>query len=560
MRTSHEPLRRSGLRVRSAALLLAVLVAGTVAAGASSAPDNGRDPCSVGKKVGEPPRCRTPGPTGTQPTPSSQGQVQAASLPEQQPRVVSTTPRFVADRLLVTFQLGTTPARRREVFSRAGVTPIGRIGGIEVYVVQVAPGRRDAALAALRASPAVAVAGKDAVIEALDVTPNDTDWSMQWGLRQIGLPKAWATTRGSASVTVALLDTGVDASHPDLAGATLLPGFNLLDAEAPPRDDNGHGTAVAGVVAARTDNHQGIAGICWSCTILPIKVLAADGTGDSASVAAGIVRAADAGAQVISMSLGTPYDDPTLTAAVDYARSKNALLVAAAGNNGSTTPFYPAADPSVVGVAATDQTDRLYPWSDSGSWVALAAPGCNAAPAPGGTYESFCGTSSATPVVAGLIALELSAQPQADRGAVVAAIERTAVPVAGVADGRVDAAAALAQLVPPPIVAPTPTSILSASGSLTRRAPARAYRVAVPAGLVSVRLSFRGASRLSLVVLGRRGTAVMRVSGASPLRLSRQLPAGRFTIAIRGRPRPTVRFTIAGLAGAAVLSAGARPQ
>src|SRR5581483_9514759 len=130
----------------------------------------------------------------------------------------------------------------------------------------------------------------------------------------------------------------------------LLPGINLVDPAAATTDDNGHGTSVAGIVAARGNNDQGIAGVCWYCSVLPVNVLASDGTGDTALVAAGIIRAADAGAQVISMSLGGPADDPSLDAAIAYATARGAIVVAAAGNNGGTTPFYPAADPDVIGV------------------------------------------------------------------------------------------------------------------------------------------------------------------------------------------------------------------
>src|SRR5207237_7576653 len=175
----------------------------------------------------------------------------------------------------------------------------------------------------------------------------------QWGLRRIGMPSVWDRTRGSVKVLVAVLDTGVAAGHPDLQGA-IVPGFNLVDPGKGPADDNGHGTSVAGIIAARANNHEGVAGICWTCSILPIKVLGANGTGDTSQVAAGIVRAADAGARVISMSLGGPVDDPTLDDAISYAAGKNAILVAASGNNGTSAQFYPAANPHVISVAATD--------------------------------------------------------------------------------------------------------------------------------------------------------------------------------------------------------------
>src|SRR5262249_19000614 len=154
-----------------------------------------------------------------------------------------------------------------------------------------------------------------------------------------------------------------------------------------------------------TNNRAGVAGMCWTCSILPIKVLGDDGTGSMDDVAAGIVKATDAGARVINLSLGGPAGAQTLQDAVDYAYARNVIIVAAGGNSGVSTPFYPAAYDHVVSVAGTDESDRLYSWSGFGPWVRIAAPGCNPAPTVDGGYATFCGTSSATPVVSGLIAL-----------------------------------------------------------------------------------------------------------------------------------------------------------
>src|SRR5438477_31328 len=140
---------------------------------------------------------------------------------------------------------------------------------------------------------------------------------------------------------------------------------------------------------AHANNSLGGAGVCWACQILPIKAAGASGTADLATVAAGIVRATDLGARVINLSLGAPEAVDVLRQAIDYATSKDAVVVAAAGNNGLAEPFFPAAYPNVIGVAATDQSDRLYSWSEHGSWIQVAAPGCNIAPAPGGGYEEF---------------------------------------------------------------------------------------------------------------------------------------------------------------------------
>jgi len=287
-------------------------------------------------------------------------------------------PSYVANRLLLRFRAGTSAERQARVLATAGVEVARRVPQIGLVIVRVLPARRDAALARLDASPLVANVEKDAVVHVLDTVPNDSDWSLQWGLRKLGLPSVWDRARGSKSVIIAVLDTGVDPRQPDLRRG-LLPGFDLVYNDADPSDDHGHGTAVAGVIAARTNNAAGMAGVCWACSILPVKVLTADGSGDLALVAAGVVKAVDAGAHIINLSLGGPGDDQALDDAVAYAVRNGALVVAAAGNNGVDTPFFPASAPGVISVAATNESDRLYTWSNYGSWVAIAAPGCNVA-------------------------------------------------------------------------------------------------------------------------------------------------------------------------------------
>jgi subtilisin family serine protease len=458
-------------------------------------------------------------------------------MQEQPPRTTPATARYVADRLLVKFRHGTPQRRQSEVLAEAGVRAVERIAALDVVVVHMDPPDRAEALVRLRGSHFVVNAEKDAVLEAFDTVPNDADWSAQWGLRRVGLPGAWDRTHGSNAIVVAVLDTGVDAQQQDLQGA-ILPGYSLLQSA----DDNGHGTAVAGIIAARADNREGIAGVCWTCSILPIKVLDADGTGDTARVAGGIVRAADLGARVISMSLGGPGDDLTLDQAVAYAQQKGAILVAAAGNHGTSAPFYPAAIPGVIGVAATDETDRLYSWSNFGSWVQVAAPGCNAAPALAGGYVLFCGTSSATPVVAGLLALELSTRADVARDEVINALESTTVPLGDVVRyGRIDATAALAPLA----ASPSASSVVDArrlfavKSSLTRRVVARTYRRSVDAAAVTVSVTFSGARTLQLSIRTRAGGLVAKVAGTSPLRISRRLTAGMYAFTVGGRKART---------------------
>jgi thermitase len=281
----------------------------------------------------------------------------------------------------------------------------------------------------------------------LTVLPNDPEWSQQWSLRQVEAPAAWALGPGaSRPVVVAVVDSGVDPAQPDLQGA-LVAGADFADSTGSTADQYGHGTMVAGVIAARGNNNQGVAGVCWVCRIMPIKVLDANGVGTAASVADGIRWAADHGANVINLSFVLSGPDPTVEAAIAYAHGQGAIVVAAAGNAGSTDATYPAAYPMVVSVAATDDSDHLYPWSSYGSWVTLAAPGCSMTTALGGGFATFCGTSAAAPMVAGLAALGYAAGASSE-AELEAALERTAKPLPGsVGSGRVDALQLLHQFV-----------------------------------------------------------------------------------------------------------------
>jgi subtilisin family serine protease len=457
---------------------------------------------------------------------------------ERRPAVVTpTTVRYDLRRIVVRFRRGTTAQTREAVFARAGVATERALPKIRFYVVRAAAaeGRRDDALASLRREASVTAVERETIVDGLDTAPNDPAWGAQWGLRAAGFPRAWDTTRGSEKVVVAVLDTGVDGSHPDLAGA-LVPGFDFVNLDADASDDNGHGTATAGVVAARGDNRTGLAGACWSCVVLPVKVLAADGTGNTATIAAGVVWATDRGAKVINLSLGAPGTTDVLSEAVRYAVGRGVVLVAAAGNSGTAIPFYPAAEPSVLAVAATNENDRLYTWSNHGAWVQVAAPGCNVAPWPGAAYVELCGTSAAAPLVSGLAALIRAQRPQATAQTTVEAIEKAVVQIpADVRHGRVDAAGALGHIAALPRPQPATRRSAAFRGALTPRARSRLYERAVGAGRIVARLEFR-VRRLSLW-LAAPGRPVTRVSGKSPLRLVSTTRQGSVRLLVAGRPR-----------------------
>jgi subtilisin family serine protease len=300
---------------------------------------------------------------------------------------------------------------------RAGAGVALALGpGSNTYRLRVRPNADLIALvAALGTNPDVAYAEPNHTRTMLR-TPDDPVITQQWALRDIHAYEAWDITTGG-DVTIALLDTGVSFSHPDLSGK-LLRGHDFYNDDDDPSDDEGHGTYTAGVAAASSDNGVGIAGICWSCKILPVKVLGSRGQGDDATIAAGIRWAVDQGVRIISMSLGGPDDTDVIRDAVTYAHDRNVLIIAASGNGQAegNLPNYPAAYPSVLAVSATNSTDGVTGFSTTGAFVDIAAPGVGLwstlwTRGEGNTYGVANGTSAACPHVAGAAALALSLRP-----------------------------------------------------------------------------------------------------------------------------------------------------
>lgn len=363
----------------------------------------------------------------------------------------SASGRLAARQLIVRFVPGTSPRVADAVLARAGLIRLHPAGNRRTLVAR-APSAVAArrALARLQGERTVDYAGPDSVVQATTV-PNDPGYAaLQWPWDNPRFPTAWSSTTGSSSVVVAVVDSGVDASHEDLAGA-VLPGYNFVAGNTDTTDDNGHGTEVAGIIAARGNNGVGLAGACWSCKILPVKVLGADGHGTYSNMESGVRWAADHGAQIINLSEGGAVDDPTLRDAIDYAVGKGAVVVLAAGNSSSSDPtagtggypaYYAPGISGAISVGGADFTSTLYSWSNYGSWVELAASGCFVSTAKDGGYADVCGTSFAAPQVAGLAGLLLSAAPGTSPGQVEAQLEAHTLPVAGahtVAGGLVDA-------------------------------------------------------------------------------------------------------------------------
>lgn len=242
--------------------------------------------------------------------------------------------------------------------------------------------------------------------------PNDVFYKpYQWNLPLIKANQGWSLTKGSGDVVIAVVDTGVDPSHWDLK-SKLLKGYNVIDTNAAPKDDVGHGTHVAGIIGAEVNNLEGIAGMTWNNPILPVKVLDSTGAGTSYSVAEGVIWATDQGAKVINLSLGNYADGAFLHDAIKYAYDRDVVLVAATGNDNTSQPGYPAAYPEVFAVSATNQDNTKASYSNYGDYVDVVAPGTSIASTyPDNQYAALSGTSMAGPHVSALAGLIRSINP-----------------------------------------------------------------------------------------------------------------------------------------------------
>ena len=271
----------------------------------------------------------------------------------------------------------------------------------------------DVAREAISGFPGVRYVEEDARVGTGDVS-RDPLFYEQWHLMRIGAVRAWGASKGSPDVMVAIVDSGVDATHPDLSGR-VLGGYDYVEDDEDASDENGHGTHVAGIITASGDNDVGVAGLAWRTSILPVRVLDESGFGYYSDVIAGIRYAAERGAKVINLSLGGSASSQALQEAVDFAYTNGSIVVAAAGNNGLDTLSYPAACEHVIGVGASDQDDRPTSFSNRGRGLDLLAPGVSIySTFPQNRYASMSGTSMATPQVSGALALMFALQPGLD--------------------------------------------------------------------------------------------------------------------------------------------------
>jgi putative cell wall-binding protein len=385
----------------------------------------------------------------------------------------------------------TSPVSRRAialVVAALGVLSLASPAGAE----------RSSSVDRLRRNPAVRASGEaspeaippgEHLVRAAGTVPNDPLYGDQWGPAKVGMEEVWADTTGSTSTVIAVVDSGVraDGTYPDLKGK-VLPGWDFVDNDSNANDEMdtdvyiGHGTFVALIAAAMGNDGNGMAGYCWQCKILPVRVLDENGVGDTGGVASGIEWAVDHGADVINLSLTGSSSSQALDDAVAYAVAAGVLVVAAAGNEDPdppaedlTVPRYPAALPGVVSVAASNPSDGLYSWSYRGpSWVKVAAPGCIFS-----DDGSDCGTSFASPGVAGILGSGRAVAPCATDDVLTGELYTAADPVAGdpVEHGRVNADAFLDEIETQPATRVAGSTRIATAISVSRRAYVSAPQV-----------------------------------------------------------------------------------
>ena len=330
--------------------------------------------------------------------------------------------QFVPGQLLVQVRDGADTAAVDRAFNSHGASPKGSIPQLKVHVLRVPEKALEIVRQALLQTGLFTFAERDATARGA-LVPNDPNYSSEWHLPIISAPSAWDITTGNSAVTIAVIDSGVDSTHPDLS-SKVVPGWNYVNGTSNTADDYGHGTAVAGSAAAASNNGTGVASVAWANMIMPLVVLDSTDTATYSNIASAIAYAADHGARIINISLGGTSNSSTLQSATDYAWSKGAVIFAAAGNYGSSTLFYPAACPNVVAVSATNSSDLVASWSDFGSWITLSAPGDTILTTTnGGGYGYWSGTSFASPIAAAVGALVLSLQPSLSNSALVTLLE-----------------------------------------------------------------------------------------------------------------------------------------
>ncbi len=315
--------------------------------------------------------------------------------------------RWVKGRLLVIPRAGLSTTEFNKAAKPYGIKSKRRLKGLNAHLYELPEGVDELkVLERFRKDRRFKAVELDRLVEPAQ-TVTDPAFKNSWALPKIQAPSAWNIATGNG-VTIAILDTGVDSNHPDLA-ANIIPGWNAYDNNTDTRDIHGHGTRVAGSAAAAANNGIGSAGVAWDAQIMPVRIARPDGLAYLSTMAQAIRWAADNGARVVNISYGGA-ESATVQSAANYARSKGSVVVMSAGNTGGLNNYPPSN--AIIVVAATDSNDKRAGWSSYGPYVDVAAPGVSIyTTSRGGGYGYASGTSFSSPIVAATAALIFSANP-----------------------------------------------------------------------------------------------------------------------------------------------------
>ncbi|RRQ21549.1 S8 family serine peptidase [Thiohalobacter thiocyanaticus] len=370
------------------------------------------------------------------------------------------------ERLLVQPRIGTPPATLHRLL-RAQSADVERVlNGIGVAVARVPEHALERVKTALTHNPHIQFVEVDRPLELATTVADDTYYSDAWHLDAVGAPLAWDHSFGNG-MSVAVLDTGINAAHEDLKGK-VLSGWNSADSSGDYSDVNGHGTRVAGVIGALSNNATGVTSVAWNAMILPVRVTnSGDGAAYLSDIANGLIWAADQGADIANISYNVSSSS-TINNAAKYMRDRGGLVVAAAGNSGAEQNYEDS--PYIISVSATNVSDSITSWSSYGAYVDVAAPGAGIySTSHDGGYAKVSGTSFSSPLTAGILALMKTANPGLNPGGLESALKASAVDLGEAGydvfygHGRVDAAAAVQAAMDGVVDDSTPPSVVFAS-------------------------------------------------------------------------------------------------
>lgn len=387
-----------------------------------------------------------------------------------------------------------------------------RIGATDIHIIELPPEASEvAARVVMERSGRFKYVELDRKVQPAFVA-NDPYLSRQWHTAKIGTPAAWDGAKG-AGITIAIIDTGTDGAHPDLA-ANMVPGWNFFNGTANATSPNGHGTWTAGSAAAVMNNALGVAGVAGAAKIMPLRVTDDTGTGYWSMITSAISYAADHGARVANASFDSLLLSSSILSASNYMRSKGGLVVIAAGNSGTDLGQTPST--AVITVSATDANDVITTWSSFGPCVSISAPGNYIWTTAVGTgYTQGIGTSFSAPVVAGVVALMMSARPDLPPAKVESLLYATALDLGASGRdpyygyGRVDASRAVAAAIAEPATPAPPTDVTAPLAAFS--SPQEGSVVYAPNTQVVATADDANATTIQLFIDG-----VLRATGPGP--------------------------------------------